>query len=109
CGADEQCDDGFPCNGEESCDLSTHRCRAGLMQDGVVCTLDDEMEGRCAGGACVPAGCGNGVVDSAEECDDGRNGRDDDGCRDDCTYTCDEETPCADADMCNGEKTCNLE
>ncbi|MBN1654450.1 MAG: DUF4215 domain-containing protein [Deltaproteobacteria bacterium] len=32
--------------------------------------------------------CGNGLVDEGEECDDGQNGDDDDGCRDDCNTSC---------------------
>jgi hypothetical protein len=43
-----------------------------------------------------------------EECDDGANGDNADGCRDDCTYTCDEESSCEDGNMCNGEESCDL-
>jgi cysteine-rich repeat protein len=39
--------------------------------------------GRCEGGVCVGAGCGNSVVDLGEVCDDG-NVASGDGCRADC-------------------------
>ena len=32
--------------------------------------------------------CGNGVVDLGEECDDGRNGGEMDGCTQECTFSC---------------------
>jgi len=34
---------------------------------------------------CTIVECGDMVVDIGEECDDGKNGDDTDGCRDDCT------------------------
>lgn len=36
----------------------------------------------------TPPTCGNGLVDEGEQCDDGQNGDDNDGCRDDCNYSC---------------------
>jgi len=51
--------------------------------------------------------CGNLIVDSDEECDDGKNGNPDDGCKDDCTYSCHDNTDCSDSEICNGEETCN--
>jgi cysteine-rich repeat protein len=42
----------------------------------------------CAGDACT-ATCGNSVVEKGEQCDDGKNGNDADGCRDTCLYSCD--------------------
>ena len=58
--------------------------------------------------------CGNGVVDEEleEECDDGQNGDPDDGCTDECLYSCHEDVDCDDdndctADNCNeSEHTC---
>ncbi len=41
------------------------------------------IAGRCRSGACIPEGCGNGVVETGEACDDG-NRRDLDGCASDC-------------------------
>ena len=48
--------------------------------------------GVCSGGLCASPGCGNDVVDSGEECDDGQNGDNDDGCRDDCTFSCHDDS-----------------
>ncbi len=52
----------------------------------------------------APFGCGNGVVDPGEDCDDGNTANGD--C---CSETCLAAvtgTPCADADLCNGAETC---
>ena len=48
--------------------------------------------------------CGNGIVDSGEQCDEGPNGG---PC---CTETCDFRpagTPCPDGNLCNGDETCS--
>jgi cysteine-rich repeat protein len=54
----------------------------------------------------IPPLCGNGAVDSGEECDDG-NHIPDDGCEFNCTYTCSHNSDCDDGQVCNGEETCN--
>lgn len=51
--------------------------------DGDDCVADDIAAGTCQGGVCFPAGCGNGVVDQGEACDDG-NTVSGDGCSADC-------------------------
>src|SRR5262245_66239187 len=56
-------------------------CRG--VTDGSSCTTPRLLAGVCSAGACVPAGCGNGVVESGEVCDDG-NAIDGDGCSADC-------------------------
>lgn len=43
--------------------------------------------------------CGNGVLDSGEECDDGNN-RDDDGCNTSCRYGCHTVADCEDSNLC---------
>jgi cysteine-rich repeat protein len=50
--------------------------------------------------------CGNGTVDSGEECDDG-NHIPGDGCELNCTYTCTQNSDCDDGQVCNGEESCN--
>jgi cysteine-rich repeat protein len=55
-----------------------------------------QCEGRCVGGKCQPANCGDGVVQSDEECDDSN---DDDG--DDCPSTC-REANCGDGFVYEG-------
>jgi cysteine-rich repeat protein len=54
-----------------------------------VCGLDlvrvesEQCEGTCVGGNCVARSCGDGVITSPEQCDDGNLGNDD-GCTNDC-------------------------
>jgi alpha-tubulin suppressor-like RCC1 family protein len=57
----------------------------------------------------IPATCGNGVTDEGEgeECDDGQNGDQTDGCTDACTYSCHDAANCTDGQRCNGEETCD--
>jgi cysteine-rich repeat protein len=51
--------------------------------------------------------CGNGVVDSPEECDDGAaNGGQGARCTTACRWSCYSEAECADTDPCNGAETC---
>ena len=50
--------------------------------------------------------CGNGRIEAPEECDDGRNGNNDDGCRDDCIFTCHNDTECNDGHGCT-QDLCN--
>lgn len=80
----------------------------GGCEEGRACTTPGGASGRCRDGACVAPGCGNGTVDEGEQCDDGRNGDDDDGCRDDCTWTCEADGACDDGDVCNGAERCVL-
>jgi cysteine-rich repeat protein len=111
CDEASDCVDTDTCNGEETCDASTHRCAAGSMVgDGTACTREGGAAGACRGGICASVGCGNGTLDSGEECDDG-DLEPGDGCEPDCVYSChdDEECQRADADMCNGLETCNSE
>jgi len=48
----------------------------------------------------APPDCGNGIVESPEECDDGGNGDEGDGCRNDCTFSCHADEECADDHAC---------
>ena len=101
------CLDGERCNGAETCDRSTHRCVGGPpFDDGAVCRRLDESRGVCRAERCVAPGCGNGVLEASEECDDGD--RDDtDGCRPDCTFSCHSAEDCDDGDLCNGQERCD--
>ncbi len=58
-------------------------------------------EGRCVGGKCQPANCGDGVVQSDEGCDDG-NGEDGDDCPSNC-----EAARCGDGFLHEGIETCD--
>ena len=107
CVTADECADGDACNGEEACGMFG-ACEPGdPPADGTTCVQLDEAAGICAGGRCVPPGCGNETIEVGEECDDGRNGDDLDGCRDDCTFTCEEDVDCDNGDPCDGEETCD--
>lgn len=78
---DEECDladsNNDPCDGCRDCRSVANSCG-----DGVLCAAlgetcdngplnDDTLPDRCRASSCEPAGCGDGVRDSDEECDDG--------------------------------------
>ena len=105
CATDADCDDGNPCNGEETCSASMS-CEAAAPVAGGDCDLEDGSTGVCtAGGLCASLDCGNGTVEAGEDCDDG-NADNADGCKDDCTFTCVEDLDCADADACDAVEVC---
>ncbi len=97
CTPDEVCDDGLVCNGAERC--VDHRCVAGdPAPDGTACSTEDVPSGVChplPTPVCEAAACGDGMRDECEDCDDGRNGDDADGCRDDCRFTCSADGACS--------------
>ncbi|MBX3270228.1 MAG: hypothetical protein KF729_08200 [Sandaracinaceae bacterium] len=108
CRADADCDDGAACNGAETCAGTPAVCVAGAPPaDGSACTRPGMDDGVCRARLCVGAGCGNGVVEDEEACDDG-NEVPGDGCEPDCTYTCETDADCNDEDVCNGEETCDV-
>lgn len=105
---EESCSDGDPCNGTESCSVTSHRCEAGMPPvKETACDLEDMSVGVCSGGLCAMPGCGNGTREGAEICDDGNEDQDD-GCKSDCTFTCEEDIVCSDGNACTGEETCEL-
>src|SRR5690349_13932333 len=72
------CPDGVICPFGQVCSASgcmrpeeIEACQGKAEQDS--CTTPLIVDGRCFDGSCVPAGCGNGFVESAngEVCDDG--------------------------------------
>lgn len=106
CSDNAECDDGLFCNGPERCIENT--CRMGApATDGSGCMTMEIMDGICRMGTCVPAGCGNGVVDAGENCDD-MNDVDGDGCDNDCSFTCTNDLDCTDGDVCTGTETCDI-
>ncbi|MBI5490814.1 MAG: hypothetical protein HY905_26005 [Deltaproteobacteria bacterium] len=99
-------DDGNPCDGVEFCDPASSACAGrDAPPEGTPCGSGY----ACAGGLCIPVTCGDDVRQDPEECDDGRNGDPDDGCRDDCTFSCHGDPDCADRFVCNGAETCGSE
>jgi cysteine-rich repeat protein len=107
CSSDADCpDDGNPCNGIESCNISSGECvRSSPPGDGTMCQSSPRK--ICLDGLCVFSMCGDGFLDpgNSEECDDG-NGIPYDGCEDDCTYSCHSHAECNDFKICTTD-TCN--
>ncbi|MBN1772307.1 MAG: DUF4215 domain-containing protein [Deltaproteobacteria bacterium] len=100
CTSSTECDDGNDCNGTESC--TDHACVDGTPPaDGTACTQPSGEPGVCRGGACVGADCGNGTVDTGEECDDGNT---DD--TDACLSTC-QSASCGDGHVWEGTEACD--
>lgn len=108
CVDDVDCDATDPCVGVYSC--VDNACALGdPLPAGTPCETDEVPDGVCnASGACAPAGCGNGVVDAGEDCDD-MNEVDSDGCTTLCAFTCTADSDCDDMVMCTGIETCDLE
>ena len=100
------CADLEPCNGTETCNLTTHVCDPGTgLADGTVC-LDDPRS-ICLDEVCSLSVCGDGYVDAAagEFCDPPG-----DGCTDTCMIMCTDNSNCPDdLEPCNGDEYCNLE
>jgi cysteine-rich repeat protein len=84
------CSDGRLCPRGTACDLVHQSCVApdqlsacDGLDDFASCEATGVELGRCFGGVCLPAGCGNGELEPDELCDDG-NVVPGDGCSADC-------------------------
>lgn len=88
--------------GRDSASDGSTECEG--MADGTSCGVG----AVCIDEICVAGRCGDGVLepDAGEECDDGANGDDGDGCKDDCSFTCTEDLDCDDNNACTGSATC---
>jgi cysteine-rich repeat protein len=107
CKSNTECSDANNCNGAESCNIATHKCEAGTPPGPNTACTEGTVTGVCVNGVCGSPGCGNGVMDVGEACDDGNND-DSDGCTRKCKFTCAANTDCNDNDACNGVETCDL-
>src|SRR5689334_8264421 len=61
------CPAGTVCAPVDGCITPDREC-AGA--DGSACSYEGVMNGACKQGVCIPGGCGNGVRESDEACDD---------------------------------------
>jgi len=97
----EHCaDDGNICNGDEYCNQETNLCdHRSPLSDGTRCgTFPRRI---CISRTCQESICGDEYIDTenGEECDDG-NGINDDGCDNDCAYSCHDSSECDDGQGC---------
>ena len=99
CTIDEQCSDGEPCSGIETCSGEGACLPGDPLPDGAGCTSRSGAAGECRGAVCIPMTCGNGTLEEGEECDDD-NSVPEDGCEDDCTYSCHGDGDCGSGDPC---------
>jgi cysteine-rich repeat protein len=107
CLTDLDCIDTEFCNGQELCDIDTHKCRLAPSNvvDGTRCGIIH----ICKAGVCdfAPQTCGDEIRVGTEECDPPDP---DHGCGLDCRFVClsgDATRDCTPADKCNGQSTCD--
>jgi cysteine-rich repeat protein len=113
-----RCADGGLCGGAQVCAPIAGCAEPAQIEacvdldDGDACQTGAIFDGTCADRVCVPAGCGNGLTEGVEVCDDG-NRQDGDGCAATCLSdercgnglvdravgeTCDDDLPTCRAD-----------
>jgi cysteine-rich repeat protein len=109
----DSCLDTNPCNGTEVCANVTvsggtgQKCNAGTaLAEGTACG-----GGKiCKSGACVtppPVTCGNGTLDTGEDCDFGTGNGPGTGCEATCKFSCSKTADtCSDGNVCNGVEAC---
>ncbi|MFH1437120.1 MAG: hypothetical protein ABIJ56_15540 [Pseudomonadota bacterium] len=106
CAGNADCRDDEICNGEETCDMDAHVCRAaGDLADGFVC--DNDPRSICLDGVCGESACGDGFVDTGggEFCEPPGEG----ACTDDCVLGCEGPGDCPDdGNPCNGDEFCDM-
>ncbi len=63
----------------------------------------------CNNGSCAAASavCGNGVVETGEDCDFGAQNGPNSGCETNCKFSCTNAAGCSDGNACNGAETCD--
>ncbi|MDI7269130.1 MAG: hypothetical protein QME96_14165 [Myxococcota bacterium] len=92
------CGDGVCDRPAERWETCAADCPPTTCGDGV-CEPPETCE--CIDCPACPVVCGDGFTAPGEECDDGRNGDPDDGCTDDCTFSCHLDSDCPDdGDVC---------
>lgn len=82
CADGRTCPAGTVCAAQELCALPVQLTVCIGQEEGTACAFPGAI-GACIGGVCIPVGCGNGVREPTEACDDG-NQLSGDGCSSDC-------------------------
>ena len=83
--ASRDCPSNNGCIANGTCDPAKHTCTAGApLASGASCG----QYKLCVGGNCVSGACGDAVVTSPEQCDNGTANGAGKGCEADCTFTC---------------------
>lgn len=116
CTEDDDCDDGRPCNGRETCNTENHKCQPGeKLKDHETC--GPSMS--CYSSECLLDACGDQWTKGTEECDDGNNINNDgrpanknDYCTTKCKFTCVSTDPSRDCSaleyaQCGPPQVCN--
>jgi cysteine-rich repeat protein len=110
--APNSCDDGNPCNGQETCTTVTgpngkngQKCAAGVpLPDGTSCGGGKICKNQvCSAPAAV---CGNGIVEAGEQCDLGAMNGAGQGCSATCRFDCQTNADCTSANPCVAGGTC---
>lgn len=101
------CDDQNPCT-SEGCEPISGNCIRMDLKDGPQVGCSEGKICLSAPGVdstCLASVCGDGFVDKYrdEKCDDRKNGDNQDGCRDDCTFTCESNADCNDHNGCTDD------
>lgn len=104
------CTPADPCQGQGTCDDTTHTCEPGTpLGDNTSCGNDS----YCQSGVCTPAVCPNGITEPGEDCDD-NNTTEGDGCDNDCTFSCSNPAndcpspPACNQAQCNSTNICEV-
>src|SRR5436309_11757484 len=91
-----------------------HGCGTDTTGNGDTPTTGDDggTDATTGDDSSTKTGCGNGVVELPEECDNGSKNASGSGCERDCTFSCVAgevgrgDDHCNDGNACNGAETC---
>ena len=92
------------CKGKGTCNDTTHVCAPGTpLADGAACGSGQV----CKGGTCIPATCGDGIVEQGEDCDFAAANGAGSGCEVTCKFSCTKQPEsCVTQDLCAGTSAC---
>jgi cysteine-rich repeat protein len=100
CGAPPVCEK-FQCTTAHVCQAVPDASQNGNMCGSMLVCKD----GACAGATAV---CGNGIVETGEDCDFGTGNGPNTGCEaNTCKFSCANAAACDDGNACNGTETCD--